>query len=85
MVDTPPSMIYFIKEIIVTSDYLIIPVALEFIPVNSTKNLLKTIEDVKKESETNVEVLGILPTKYIENSERTKEILKMLDKIKGKK
>ena len=78
ILDSPPSMDHLTRGILYASDYVVVPVAVNYLSLEGCAGLLKTIEDLKKQTRTaRPEVILMVPTFY-RNTKLAKEILNTL-------
>jgi len=64
IIDCPPSLGLLSVNSLVASDYLIIPVDPSFFSMKGIKNLISTFTSIKENLNNNLEILGVLITKF---------------------
>ena len=80
MIDSPPSMDNLTKSILFASDYVVVPVSVNYLALEGCAGLLKSIESTKTEHKINrPEIAAIVPTFY-RNTKLAKDILATLRK-----
>ncbi|GAA0890543.1 sporulation initiation inhibitor protein Soj [Fulvivirga kasyanovii] len=79
LIDCPPSLSTLTVNALVAADLVLIPVLPEILSVRGVELILNTIEEIRKELNTNLKVAGILPVMV----DRRKKLDKIIiDKIK---
>ncbi|MDO6818878.1 ParA family protein [Zobellia sp. 1_MG-2023] len=78
-IDCPPSMGMLTINTLVASDFVLIPLQAEFLPLKGARNFLKHFQTVKKMNE-NLEVLGFVLTKYDQRKRINQQIKTELEK-----
>ncbi len=80
VIDSPPSMDHITESILVSSDYVAIPVSINYLALEGCAGLLNTIDELKeKHGLDRPDVAIIIPTFY-RNTKLAKEILSTLRK-----
>ena len=64
VIDTPPSLALLTVNGLVAADALIIPVQCEYFALEGLGHLLRTLERIKRNLNTSLQVLGLLRTMY---------------------
>lgn len=64
IIDTPPSLGVLTVNALTAAQYVLIPVACEYMALRGLKMLLDTIDNVQTVTNPNLRILGILATKY---------------------
>lgn len=77
IIDTPPSLNILTLNAYATSDYLIIPMAAEILSLVGLIQLQETVQGVKNSVNPNLDVLGILLTKYNKRTRLAADVLEM--------
>lgn len=80
-IDNQPSLGVLTVNSLSVADYILIPVATEFMSLLGLHNVLKLIEILAKRRNSSAEILGILPTLTDLRTNHAKEMLKELYKI----
>lgn len=78
-IDCPPSMGMLTINALVSSDYILIPLQAEFLPLRGVRSFLKHLELVKKLN-TNIQLLGFILTKYDQRKKMNKQVKEELKK-----
>ena len=76
-IDCPPSMGMLTINALVASDYILIPLQAEFLPLKGARSFLKHFKQIQKLNQ-NVELLGFVLTKYDERKKMNRQIKKEL-------
>lgn len=72
IIDSPPSLSLIALNILSASDYIIIPLSAGFFSVKGISRLLDTISSIKESIKENLEIMGVLLTKYDSRKNITK-------------
>jgi chromosome partitioning protein len=80
LIDCAPSSNVLIANALLASDSIIIPVQTETLPLRSGIKFLQWLGEFKEEFNTNVEILGILPSMF---DSRTRLSLQILESMKS--
>lgn len=80
-IDNQPNLGCLPINSISASDYLVIPVAAEWMSLKGLNNVLKLVNDLVFEHNSDVEVLGILPTMFDTRNNVSKGVLDVLVKV----
>ena len=75
IIDCPPSLSLLTVNALTAADELLIPVHTQYFPLEGVKQLLKTIDVVKKRLNHKLRVLGILPTLFDRRTNLSKDVL----------
>ena len=78
LIDSPPSKSVLTVNVLVASDYLVIPAATAFYSGVGVQLLLRSIEEVTYDLHPGLKVLGVLPTRYKTNTVESRESLSEL-------
>jgi chromosome partitioning protein len=81
IIDTPPSLNILTVNAYVCSNFLIIPMVPEILSLLGVSQLKETVQTVKKFYNTNLDVMGILLTKYNRRTKLTKEVEELSNEI----
>lgn len=74
IIDTSPYLGLLTVNALVASDYIVVPVSCEFLPLLGIKWLLRTISQVKAKLHPKLEILGYLLTMYDRREGITKDV-----------
>ncbi len=77
-IDSPPTLNLLTLNALTAADRLIIPVQTQYYSLDGMRELFKTIELVRENSNPNLEILGILPTLYDGRTKMNRAMLKAL-------
>ena len=64
LIDSPPSLGVLTVNALSAADFVLVPMACEFYAMLGVSLLLQTIEEMKAEINPDLEIMGILPTRY---------------------
>lgn len=78
IIDCPPSLGLLSVNALSASDYIIVPVTPQFFSIKGIKHLLNTFKLVKEKINPQLEILGVLITKYDARKKIAKDIRSML-------
>lgn len=78
ILDTPPAISMAVLNALTASDYVIVPTQADIYGLKGLGKLAGTIETIKKHSNPNIQVLGILIGRYDARTNFTKAITDML-------
>lgn len=81
IIDTPPSLNVLTVNAYVASDYLIIPMVPEILSLLGVSQIKETVDAVKRFYNPNLEVLGILLTKFNKRTILAREVEDMAEQI----
>jgi chromosome partitioning protein len=79
LIDCPPSLGATLTQALLASQYVLVPIAAEYYPLEGVIDLDETIEETKR-ANASLQVLGYLMTRYDKRNGICKEAL---DKVKG--
>ena len=66
------------------ADAVLIPCKTDYLSVHGIGSLLKTIEEVRRNINPNLELIGVLPTMFMANAKHDTELLEKLRSAVGK-
>ena len=78
LIDSGPSLGMLTINVLSCADYVVIPVAAEYLPVNGMQQLLSTIIKVRKQLNTKLQIAGILITMVNKRTKNAREITQLL-------
>lgn len=81
LIDCPPSLGLLSINSLAASDFIIIPVYPSYFSIKGLKHLLTTFEVVKENLKDDLEIMGILLTKYDNRKTMARDIRNSLDKL----
>jgi len=85
IIDTPPTLGIITLNALVTSDAIIIPIQSSYLSLEGTDDLLETIDKVKKVANPNLYILGILITLHDKRTNISRDVVKKIKNVFGKK
>lgn len=85
IVDTPPTLGIITLNALVASDYVIIPIQSSYLCLEGTDDLLETIEKVRRVANPNLKILGVLITLHDKRTNISKDVVKRIKNVFGKK
>lgn len=81
IIDTPPALNILTVNAYVTSDHLIIPMAPEILSLLGVTQLKETIDSVRQSLNPNLNVLGILLTRFDKRTLLAREVKEMAENV----
>jgi len=75
LIDSPPSKSVLTVNVLVASDYLVIPASTSFYSTVGVQLLLRSIEEVTYNLHSDLKVLGVLPTRFKTNTVESRDSL----------
>lgn len=85
IIDTPPNLGLITINSLVASDQILIPIQSSFLCLEGTDDLLETIDKVKKIANQNLQIIGIMITMHDKRTNISKDVVKRIKKVFGKK
>ncbi|MBE9176757.1 ParA family protein [Synechocystis salina LEGE 06155] len=83
LIDCPPSLGLLTLNALAMADYVLVPVQCQFFALKGLASLLETIASVQKRLNSNIKVLGVLPTMF-EQTVMSRDVIASLEKRFGK-
>lgn len=80
LIDCPPSLGLLTLNALTTAQEVYIPLQTEFLALQGLSKLLETVEVVKKRLNSNIEITGIIATRFDKRKNLNKEVV---EKLKG--
>jgi chromosome partitioning protein len=84
IIDSPPSIGMLTVNALVASDYILMPLQAEFLPMKGLRSFMRALQSVKKLNRR-VEILGILLTRFDSRLSMSHDILEKLEREFGEK
>lgn len=81
IIDSPPTLGIIIWNVLIASNYLIVPVNANALSIQGLRALSETINEVKEEANRSLRILGLLITRYNSRTKLGKEALPDLEYI----
>jgi ATPases involved in chromosome partitioning len=75
IIDCPPSLGAITFQVLCNTDALIIPLQCEYMALRGIQLLLKAVEKARVECNSNLQIMGILPTMFDRRTLHSKEVL----------
>ncbi len=63
-IDCPPSIAVLTVNALMASDFILMPLQAEFLPLKGVRSFLRAIDPIRKKLNKNLKILGIVLTKY---------------------
>jgi chromosome partitioning protein len=79
LIDCPPSLGLLTINALTAADYLLIPVQCQFFALEGLRQLLETVQSVRKRTNPNLKILGVLPTMAERNTVTTQDAIATLN------
>lgn len=83
LIDCPPSLGLMNINALTYADFVLIPVNCGFLSLQGIKNLFETIKKVKKNLNSELQILGILPCQFDARTRLSTEVLQEMEKYFG--
>ncbi len=83
VIDTPPALNILTVNGYAAADYLVIPMAAEILSLVGLVQLKETIEGVQSSLNPDLQVMGILMTKFNKRTKLSREVLEMAQTVAG--
>ncbi|MEM6262102.1 MAG: AAA family ATPase [Bacteroidota bacterium] len=77
-IDCPPSIGMLTVNALNASDYVLIPLQAEFLPLKGVMSFMKTFKRIKSQLNRNLKLLGIVLTKYDKRKTMNREVYEQL-------
>ncbi len=84
-IDCPPSIGMLTANALVASDFILMPLQAEFLPLKGVKSFMRAMQPLKKKLNPNLEILGFLLTKYDRRKTMNRKVLDELKEEFGDK
>ena len=85
IIDCPPSMGILTVNALVASDYVLMPLQGEFLPLKGVESFMRHLEHIKKKINPKIKLLGFVLTQYDSRKLMSRSILDSLDAAYPKK
>jgi len=85
VIDTPPTLGLITLNALVAADKILIPIQSSYLSLEGTDDLLETIEKVKRVTNPGLEIIGVLITLHDKRTNISKDAVKRIKKVFGKK
>jgi chromosome partitioning protein len=84
LIDCPPSLGATLTQALLASDFVLVPIAAEYYPLEGVEDLNETIEETRR-ANSNLQILGYLMTRYDKRNSICKEALAKVKTLYGEK
>jgi chromosome partitioning protein len=85
IIDTPPALSLLTVNALVSAHYVLIPVQASYFALEGTDDLIETIEKVKTLANPDLSIIGILITLFDKRTKLSRDILKQIKNVFGKR
>lgn len=79
-IDCPPSIAVLTVNALMASDFILMPLQAEFLPLKGVRSFLRAIEPIQKKLNKNLKILGIVLTKYDYRKNMHRNVMETLQK-----
>jgi chromosome partitioning protein len=83
LIDCAPTLALMLVNPLAAADAVLIPCKTDYLSVHGIRSLLKTIEEVRRNINPNLELIGVLPTMFMANAKHDTELLEKLRSAVG--
>ena len=84
-IDCPPAIGMLTVNALVASDYVLMPLQAEFLPLKGLRSFLRSLEKIKKQLHPQIKLIGFVLTKYDKRKSMNREVLQELETEFGDK
>ncbi|MEM8527862.1 MAG: ParA family protein [Bacteroidota bacterium] len=85
LIDCPPALAMLTVNALVASDYVLMPLQAEFLPLKGVRSFMTSLNGLKEQLNLKLELLGIVLTKYDERKVMNRSVLEQLEENYGDK
>jgi chromosome partitioning protein len=85
IIDTPPTLGLITLNSLVASDKILIPIQASYLSLEGTDDLLETIDKVKRFTNSDLEIIGVVITLHDKRTNISKDAVNKIKKVFGKK
>ncbi len=82
-IDCPPAVGMLTVNALVASDYVLLPLQAEFLPLKGARNFLKSLQLIQKQLNPKIRIVGYLLTKYDPRKKMTRRVLDQMTESFG--
>jgi len=79
-IDCPPAIGMLTVNALVASDYVLMPLQAEFLPLKGLRSFLRSLEKIKKQLSPQIKLIGFVLTKYDKRKSMNLEVLQELER-----
>ncbi|GJM34485.1 MAG: sporulation initiation inhibitor protein Soj [Saprospiraceae bacterium] len=84
-IDCPPAISMLTVNALVASDYVLMPLQAEFLPLKGVKSFMRHFENIKRDLNPDLQILGFVLTKYDRRKTMNRNVLDTLMETYGDK
>jgi chromosome partitioning protein len=84
-IDCPPAIGMLTVNALAASDYVLMPLQAEFLPLNGVRSFLRSFEKIRKQIHPQLKLLGFILTKFDERKSMNRSVLQQLESEFGGK
>lgn len=85
LIDCPPAIGMLTVNALVASDWVLMPLQAEFLPLKGVQSFMKTFERIKKQLNNELQILGFVLTRYDQRKTMNRDVLQKLHEEYGDK
>lgn len=85
IIDTPPTLGLLTVNALVASSHVLVPIQSSYFAMEGTDDLLDTVEKIKKRTNPDLEILGVVVTMYDKRTVLGRDILAQIREVFGNK
>lgn len=85
LIDTPPTLGLITLNSLVAANFILIPIQSSYLSLEGTDDLLETIDKVKRVANPDLQIIGILITLHDVRTNISKDVVKRIKRVFGKK
>lgn len=78
-IDCPPALAMLTVNALVASDYVLMPLQAEFLPLNGVNSFMRSIDKLRTGLNLKIETLGVILTKYDKRKIMNRDVLQQLE------
>ena len=82
-IDCPPAIGMLTVNALVASDYVLLPLQAEFLPLKGLQSFMRSFDRIKKQLNPSLQIMGYLLTKYDARKNMTHRVLDQLEGMVG--
>ncbi len=79
LIDCPPAIGMLTVNALVASNYILIPLQAEYLPMKGVQSFMRTFQQVKKQMNNQLQVIGFLLTKYEKRKNMNRQVMEQLN------
>jgi chromosome partitioning protein len=78
LIDTPPTLGLITECVLSAARELLVPVAMQTLSLDGVVKIINKIREMRKNNDTEIEILGLLATRFDSRTNHSKEVIKLL-------